>query len=147
MELVSSVSQASDLVRKVAVLLNSGGRILHYLRAVLALTQADIVLHVRCEFCLRDILILKVVRLLLEHSQHHSICVGVRVQHAHLVSLGSGFVLRIAIHEHLVRMATCSFRVDCKSFSPALARRCTAELYFLFTHVDLVAENIYYYKK
>ena len=73
MELVSSVSQASDLFRKIAVLLNFGGRILHNLGAVLAFTQAEIVLQVRNEFCLRDILILEVVRLLLEHSEYHSI--------------------------------------------------------------------------
>ena len=75
MEFVSTVSEASDLVSKVAIFLNLGLRILQHSRPILAHTQAYVVFQVCSEFQLCDGLVFKVIRLLLKNAVHHRVCV------------------------------------------------------------------------
>ena len=98
MELVASVRQSTDLVSQIAILCDLSIRLFSYRGAVLAETKADVILQMSCELNLRDLFLLKEVRLLLHHSKYHGTSVGVSVEHAHFVHLSGILVLLVLVH-------------------------------------------------
>ena len=137
MEFVASVVQASDLVSQEAVFLNLCRRVLRHLGTVLAHAEADIVLKVGMELILCNILVLKEVRLLLEHSEYHSASVSLCIHHAGIVTLSRVLIFRVFVHEHFVCMTRHLRRIHRKRLLVWLARRCSTE-FLLIAHYFLI---------
>ena len=84
-EFVATVDKTPDFIVGVALILNFSGSLLEYGIAVLSHTKAHVVLEMSKELSLIHVLIFKKVGLLLKHANHHSLRVGLRVQHARLL--------------------------------------------------------------
>ena len=146
MEFVASIVQASDLVSQEAIFLNLCRRVLRHLGTILAHTQADIVLQVGMELPLCNILVLKEVGLLLEHSEYHSASVRLCIHHAGIVTLSCILIVWVAVHKHFVCMASRMFRIHHKRLLVWLAWRCSTE-FLLIAHYFFYKYNYNLFNK
>ena len=97
MELVAAVCQASHLVRQVAILLDLCIGVLEHPSAVLAHSEAQVVLQVRLELCFLHVLALEKVGLLSQDSLHVDRCVRLSIQLAFFVHLSGAEVLGVGL--------------------------------------------------
>lgn len=97
MESVSSVSESSDLIVKVLLLLELSGGVSENLALILGQCKAHIIVQVSDELLLVEIVLLKELRLLSLYALHHNVIVRSGIKHAHGVHLLGLLEIRVAI--------------------------------------------------